>query len=104
MGGSLWLQLAVMIVLCGAVLFHSLPLAVGSFFLLGLQSAIMGPARWGMAKELAGENVGEAAGWMEMLGIVAILLGSLAGGFLIDTVPCRGPAGCLASVLSWFAG
>ena len=39
-----------------------------------------------MAKELAGENVGEAVGLMEMLGIAAILLGSLAGGFFIDTV------------------
>ena len=83
---SLWLQLAVMIVLCGAAFLHSLPLAVGGFFLLGLQSAIMSPARWGMAKELAGENVGEAVGLMEMLGIAAILLGSLAGGFFIDTV------------------
>jgi acyl-[acyl-carrier-protein]-phospholipid O-acyltransferase / long-chain-fatty-acid--[acyl-carrier-protein] ligase len=83
---SLWLQLVVMIVLCGAAILHSLPLAVGGFFLLGLQSAIMSPARWGMAKELAGENVGEAVGWMEMFGIAAILLGSLAGGFFIDTV------------------
>ena len=86
MSASLWLQLAVMIVLCGATFWHSLPIAVGGFFLLGLQSAIMSPARWGMAKELGGENVGEAVGLMEMLGIVAILLGSLAGGFLIDTV------------------
>ena len=86
MSASLWLQLAVMIVLCGAAFLRSLPLAVGGFFLLGLQSAIMSPARWGMAKELAGENVGEAVGWMEMLGIAAILLGSLAGGFSIDTV------------------
>ena len=83
---SLWLQLAVMIVLCGAAFLHSLPLAVGGFLLLGLQSAIMSPARWGMAKELAGENVGQAVGLMEMLGIAAILLGSLAGGFFIDTV------------------
>ena len=83
---SLWLQLAVMILLCGAAFLHSLPLAIGGFFLLGLQSAIMSPARWGMAKELAGENVGEAVGLMEMLGIAAILLGSLAGGFFIDTV------------------
>ena len=86
MSASLWLQLAVMIVLCGAAFLHSLPLAIGGFFLLGLQSAIMSTARWGMAKELAGENVGEAVGLMEMLGIAAILLGSLAGGFLIDSI------------------
>ena len=83
---SLWLQIGVMISLCGAAFLRSLPLAIAGFFLLGLQGAIMSPARWGMAKELAGENVGEAVGLMEMLGIAAILLGSLAGGFLIDTV------------------
>ena len=115
MRASLWLQLAVMIVLCGAAFLHSLPLAIGGFFLLGLQSAIMSPARWGMAKELAGENVGEAVGLMEMLGIAAILLGSLAGGFLIDTVaPLVGNpwsaagivlgglvASCLAAILAF---
>ena len=68
MNATLWLQFAVMIVLCGAAFLHSLPLAIGGFFLLGLQSAIMSPARWGMAKELAGEKVGEAVGLMEMLG------------------------------------
>jgi hypothetical protein len=47
-------------VLCGAAFLHYLPLAVGGFFLLGLQSAIMSPARRGFAKEVAGENVG----WM----------------------------------------
>ena len=46
----------------------------------GLQAAIMSPARWGMAKELAEENVGQA------VGIATILLGSLAGGFFIDTI------------------
>ena len=115
MRASLWLQLAVMIVLFGAAFLHSLPLAVGGFFLLGLQSAIMSPARWGMAKELAGENVGEAVGLMEMLGIAAILLGSLAGGFLIDSVaPLVGNpwsaagivlgglvASCLAAILAF---
>ena len=40
----------------------------------------------GNGEELGGEDAGEAVGLMEMLGIVAILLGSLAGGFLIDTV------------------
>jgi acyl-[acyl-carrier-protein]-phospholipid O-acyltransferase / long-chain-fatty-acid--[acyl-carrier-protein] ligase len=83
---SLWVQLAVVIMLCTAALLRSLPLVIVGFSLLGLKSAIMSPARWGMAKELADEDVGEAVGLMEMLGIAAILLGSLAGGFFIDTV------------------
>lgn len=97
LAASLWLQLAVTIALVVAVVIHSLPLAVGGFFLLGIQSALMSPARRGMAKELAGESVGELVGWMEMLCIAAILLGSVAGGQLID-----GLTGALGN--AWTAG
>ena len=84
LAGSLLLQLAVMGLLFLGTMLHSIPLAIGGFFLLGLQSALMSPARRGLVKNLAGDRVGEAIGWMEMLCIVAILGGSLAGGFLID--------------------
>ncbi len=82
--GCLWLQLGVMGVLAAACAMQILPLAVAGFFLLGIQSALMAPARRGMARDLAGESVGEAIGWMEMLCIAAILVGSLAGGQMID--------------------
>ncbi|MCX6968680.1 MAG: MFS transporter [Verrucomicrobia bacterium] len=84
LSASLWLQLAVMVALVGAAAIRSLPVAVGGFFLLGIQSSLMSPARRGMIKELAGESVGEVVGWMEMFCIAAILAGSLAGGQLID--------------------
>jgi len=84
--GSLLLQLAVMILLFVGTWLHSLPIAIGGFFLLGLQSALMSPARRGLVKNLAGDRVGEAIGWMEMSCIVAILGGSLIGGQLIDRV------------------
>lgn len=97
LAASLWLQLGVTLLLAAAMAIHSLPLAVGGFFLLGLQSALMSPARRGMAKELAGESVGELVGWMEMLCIAAILMGSVAGGQLID-----GLSGALGD--AWTAG
>lgn len=84
LAGSLWLQCFVMLVIGTGLFFKSLPLAVGGFFLLGLQSSVMGPARRGIVKELAGESIGETVGWMEMLSIVSILVGSLAGGHLVD--------------------
>lgn len=84
MAASLWLQLAIMALLFAAVAGRSLPVAVGGFFLLGLQSALMSPARRGLVKDLAGDSVGEVMGWMEMLCIAAILAGSLGGGQLID--------------------
>lgn len=84
LAGSLLLQLGVMVLLFVGTMLHSIPLAIGGFILLGLQAALMSPARRGLVKNLAGDRVGEAIGWMEMLCIVAILGGSLAGGQLID--------------------
>lgn len=84
MSACLWFQLAVMGFLLVGTSLHSLAIALGAFFLLGLQSALMGPARRGLAKEVAGEQVGEAVGWMEMTCVAAILVGSVAGGQLID--------------------
>ncbi|MDX2080298.1 MAG: MFS transporter [Terrimicrobiaceae bacterium] len=81
---SLWLQLGIMVALAAAFSIQSLVVAVLGFFLLGTQSALMAPARRGMVKDLTGGRVGEAVGWMEMLCIVAILVGSLAGGQMID--------------------
>ncbi len=84
LAACLWLQLGVAVTLLAAMTLHSLPLAVGGFFLLGIQSALMSPARRGMVRELAGDSVGEMVGWMEMLCIAAVLAGGLAGGQMID--------------------
>lgn len=84
LAASLWMQLAIMFVLLGAAIVQSLPVAIGGFFLLGIQSALMAPVRRGMVKDLAEDNVGEVIGWMDMLCIAAILGGSLAGSQAID--------------------
>jgi len=84
LAGSLWLQAAIMGVMMLAASWQVLPVAIAGLFFLGIQSAMMSPARRGMVKELAGDNVPQAVGWMEMLCIAAILAGSFAGGQLID--------------------
>ncbi len=101
LSGALWLQLAVMLVLIGGTLLQSLPVAIGGFFLLGLQAALMAPARRGMVKDLAGHSVGQVVGWMEMLGIAAILAGSLAGGQLIDGLTASLNAPWTAALISF---
>lgn len=81
---ALWLQVAVMFVLLGALAFHWIWLAILCFFLLALQSTIFSPAKQGIPKEIVGsEGLGRVAGWMELLAILAILGGSL-GGWLFD--------------------
>jgi acyl-[acyl-carrier-protein]-phospholipid O-acyltransferase / long-chain-fatty-acid--[acyl-carrier-protein] ligase len=87
--GCLWFQLLVMGLLLAGTSLHSIPVAIGGFFLLGFQSALMGPARRGMIKDLARDNVGEVVGWMEMTCIAAILAGSLTGGQMIDGLAAK---------------
>lgn len=82
---GLILQVAAMLLLCVAIAAQSITIAVGCFILLAIQSAIFSPAKQGILKELVGSGqLGSAVAWMEMLTISAILVGSLAGGLLID--------------------
>jgi len=74
--------------------FHlgSIPLLIGLLFLMGMQSSLFGPVKYGILpqhlgdKELVGGN-----GLVEMGTFVAILLGTLTGGVLIG-VPVNGAA------------
>ncbi len=87
---SLWLQMAVMIFLIGAVLAGSLPLVMAGFFLLAVQSTFFSPAKRGILKELQPpERLQAAVGWAETLCIGAILGGSLVGGLVVDALAVR---------------
>ncbi|MEM6600087.1 MAG: MFS transporter [Verrucomicrobiota bacterium] len=81
---SLIMQVTVMGILLVSLWYHSLPGVLLVFFLLGLQSCLMSPAKRGLSGELAGtRRVGEVMGILEMLVVAGILIGSLAGGFLL---------------------
>lgn len=83
---SLLLQIFVMALMLVAVFLQSLWLMVPAFFCLALQSALFSPAKQGILKEMVGsDRLGHAVGWMEMLTVVAILVGSFAGGWLFDS-------------------
>lgn len=84
---ALIFQLLVMIVLVAALWNHSLAVSLICFCLLTIQASVFSPSKQGILKELVGqEKLGMAVGWMEMLSIVAILLGSMIGGWSFDTV------------------
>ena len=83
LNGALVLQIAVMGLLVGAVTLRSFNGALVCFFLLSVQAAILGPAKRGILLEYAGaERLSRFVGYMEMLNITAILVGSFAGGSL----------------------
>ena len=73
-----WMQLAVFVVVLYCFKMEFLPLAVGCFFFLAVQSTILSPAKNGIIKELLGSSrLGFASGIMQMFTILAILAGQI---------------------------
>lgn len=81
----LFIQILVMFLMMAAIFMQSLMLSVFCFFLLAVQSTAFSPAKQGILKELVGsKGLGSAVGWMEMLTMAAILIGSFAGAWAFD--------------------
>ena len=85
------LEIAIMV--CAAVGFYlrSIPLLIGVLFLMGTQSALFGPLKYGILPQLLGDE--ELIGGNGLVGMgtfMAILFGTAIGGLLIG-VPDTGP-------------
>lgn len=78
------LEIGIMTLACFGFFFGSLPLLIALLFLMGLQSTLFGPLKYGILPqhlsevELVGGN-----GMIEMGTFLAILLGTMLGGILI---------------------
>ncbi|MCB1133448.1 MAG: MFS transporter, partial [Verrucomicrobiae bacterium] len=82
---SALLQLTVLAGICGAVLMRNMPLALGGFFGLAIQSAFFSPAKIGINKELVGSrHLGFAAAFQQMTAMLAILAGQIVAGWWFD--------------------
>ncbi len=83
--GSLLFQLALFIMIAGAVVLRSVEVAIFGYFLLAVQSTIFSPAKQGILKEIVGsDRLGFANGLMSMLTMVGILGGMLLAGQWFD--------------------
>ncbi|MAS96307.1 MAG: hypothetical protein CMO55_24145 [Verrucomicrobiales bacterium] len=81
----LLLQLALFVLICLAIVFRSVEVAVLGFFLLAVQSTFFSPAKQGILKEIVGsERLGFANGLMSMLTMVGILGGMWLAGYWFD--------------------
>ncbi len=82
---ALGLQVVVMLVMLAALRLQSFTGSMVCFALLSLQTAILAPAKRGILLEYAGEaRLSRYVGYMEMLNVTAILVGSFAGGQLFS--------------------
>lgn len=93
---SSWMQLAVLLIMAGALWYGrehgamnasiALNITMVAFFLLGAQSALLSPAKMGVVKEIVGSRkLGFANGVMEGTVILAILVGQIIGSVWFDT-------------------
>ncbi len=78
-------QSMVLATICTAVWSKNMPLALGGFFALAVQSSFFSPAKIGINKELVGsKHLGFAAGIQQMTAMLAILVGQIFAGWLFD--------------------
>ncbi|MEM7009861.1 MAG: MFS transporter [Verrucomicrobiota bacterium] len=79
--GCLVLQVLVIALIVGGLWMQTFWLTTLGFFLLAVQSAMLSPAKMGICKELVGsQKLAVAAGWMSMLTILCIILGTVVAG------------------------
>lgn len=78
-------ELPIMLIASIAFWFQLIELAYVSLFLMGAQSALYSPAKYGLIKELkGGEDISYGTGMMEMLSFIGILLGSTLAGYIAE--------------------
>ncbi len=78
-------EMPIMIVAIAGFMTQSLGLAVGAVLLMGLQSALYSPSKYGLIKDIGGvEGVSQGMGGMEAVAFLGILLGTEIASFLAE--------------------
>ena len=79
-----FLEVLLMTLACAGFLLKSAPILLGVLFLLGLQATLFGPLKYGILPQvLDGEELTGGNGLVESATMVAILLGTLLGTWLV---------------------
>ncbi len=83
-----YIKLLEIIIMIGAgvgFIMGNIPLLIGLLFLMGTQSTLFGPVKYGiLPQHLTDHELVGGNGWVQMGTFVAILLGTIAGGILIE--------------------
>ena len=80
-------EMLIMVVATAGFLTHSTGLVLSSILLMGLQSALFSPSKYGLIRDIGGEEgISYGSGAMEMFAFVGILTGTLMAAFLSESV------------------
>jgi len=92
-------EIPIMIIAIAGFYFENLPVVMVSILLMGTQSALFSPAKYGLIRDIKGiEGIPFGTGAMEMLTFVGVLLGTYFAGVLADHFEIKTLAIILLSV------
>lgn len=78
-------EIPIMFIAIAGFYFQNLPVIMTSVLLMGTQSALFSPAKYGLIRDIKGvEGIPFGTGAMEMLTFVGVLLGTVAAGILSE--------------------
>jgi len=78
-------EIPIMLVAIAGFYFHNLYMVMTAVLLMGLQSALFSPAKYGLIRDIRGsDGISFGTGMMEMLTFVGVLLGTVLAGVLSD--------------------
>ncbi len=78
-------EIPIMIIASIGFIIHNIPVAMIGIFLMGLQSALFSPAKYGIIRDIGGkEGIPYGTGSMEMLTFLGVLIGTFAAGLVSD--------------------
>lgn len=83
-----WTELPIMLIAICGFYFQSPIIALTSIVLMGLQSALFSPAKYGLIKDIGGiERISQGMGGMEAVSFIGILIGTVIASFMAELSP-----------------
>jgi MFS family permease len=78
-------EIVIMFIAFVGFLFESLPIVLFALLLIGLQSSLLSPSKYGLIRDIGGnENISYGTGNMDMVSFLAVLVATFAAGFISD--------------------
>jgi len=84
-----WCEIPIVSIAACGFYIHNLPLIISALLLMGLQSSLYSPAKYGLIREIGGiDNVSNGMGGMEAVSFGGMLLGTVLASLMIGTLDC----------------
>lgn len=84
-------EIPIMLFASAGFLLHSVWMVIGSILLMGTQSCLFSPSKYGLIRDIGGtEHIAFGTGNMEMVSFLGMILGTMMASFFARTVPAWG--------------